>query len=135
MVMITMPKIYIFISHLRWHNFFLWWLYFKINFRSDKLHLLLLYISGYPLSQQLQPSAKQFHKLLVTLRNIRLKKGRKKTGWSLWTSATMRFWDTYRTTECLYRKEIETAIFYTSHIYGELKNEDTLKNDITKELR
>ncbi|WP_225208806.1 PIG-L family deacetylase, partial [Streptococcus pneumoniae] len=43
---------------------------------EGEIVLVITIFSGYPLSQQLQPSAKQFHKLC----NIRLKKGRKKIG-------------------------------------------------------
>ncbi|SUO62319.1 N-acetylglucosaminylphosphatidylinositol deacetylase superfamily [Streptococcus pneumoniae] len=46
---------------------------------EGEIVLVITIFSGYPLSQQLQPSAKHFISC-VTLGNIRLKKGRKKTG-------------------------------------------------------
>lgn len=68
---------------------------------EGEIVLVITIFSGYPLSQQLQPSAKQFHKLC----NL----GK-------------------------YPIEDRNGNFLYRHIYSELKNEDTLKNDIIKEL-
>lgn len=97
---------------------------------EGEIVLVITIFSGYPLSQQLQPSAKQFHKL-CNLGKYPIEERKKEDRLACERlQCDFRHLSYY---ECLYRKDRNGNFLYR-HIYSELKNEDTLKNDIIKEL-
>lgn len=97
---------------------------------EGEIVLVIPIFSGYPLSQQLQPSAKQFHKL-CNLGKYPIEERKKEDRLACERlQCDFRHLSYY---ECLYRKDRNGNFLYR-HIYSKLKNEDTLKNDIIKEL-